>query len=340
MRSISYRTKLRLRKLLKVLAVIAIILIVILAVTFIYLDRYVIYTPDGAKIEKNMSEQEPDAPAVQTEPTRVAPEDVHIVFDEPTQDISEEEAFSGYYIDIAMLQDPQAVYDAVKALEEPTVVMIDLKSSSGMFYYSTDIEGALKAEIDFTVVDNMLSYLRTHGFKVIARIQAFRDRAYALEHQANGLAIKGGALWSDEGYYWIDPGEEIAVDYLQQIVKELAAHGITEIVLDDFYFPESTSIVYRHDASRTEVINKTAASLLSSFSGTNITLSFGNSSTDIKISDKRSHIIVDGIDATKVNTVLESYHGLNTPERQIVFLTTSKDTRFDGCNVLRPLIQK
>ncbi len=339
MRSISYRTKLRLRKILKISALVVGIVIAFLAVMLIYHKRYVVYTSDGAVIDLSQT-QEPTRPITATEQSGDPTEDVNIIFDEPTPDLSEEESFSGYYIDIAMLQDPDAVYEAVQALEAPAVVMIDLKSSSGMFYYSTGIDGAPLAEIDVTVVDSILAYLRSHGFTVIARVEAFRDRSYAIEHQANGLALKGGALWSDEGYYWVDPGDEIAVDYLQQIVRELSSHGITEIVFDDFYFPENASIVYRHDISRTEVINNTAASLLDYFTSSNITLSFGNTPTDIKISSQRSHIVVSGADASKVNAILETYKGIHDPEHQLIFLTTSKDTRFDGYNVLRPLIQK
>ncbi len=339
LRSISYRTKLRLHKILKISALVIGIVVVFLAVMLLYHKRYVVYTPDGAVIDLSQT-QEPTMPNSATELSGEPTEDVTIIFDEPAPDLSEEEAFSGYYIDIAMLQDPEAVYEAVQTLEGPAVVMIDLKSSSGMFYYSTGIEGATLAEIDVSVVDDILSYLRSHGFTVIARIEAFRDRSYAIEHQSNGLAIKGGALWSDEGYYWLDPGDEITVEYLQQIVRELASHGITEIVFDDFYFPENPSIVYRHDISRTEVINNTAASLLDYFTNTNITLSFGTPPTDIRISSQRSHIIITGADASKVKSILESYKGIHDPEHQLIFLTTSKDTRFDGYNILRPLIQK
>lgn len=339
LRSISYRTKLRLRKIIKISALVAGVVIAILAVMLIYHKRYVVYTPDGAVIDLSQT-QEPTRPNTVTEQSYNPTEDVSIIFDEPTPDLSEEEAFSGYYIDIAMLQDPEAVYEALQTIEGPSIVMIDLKSSSGMFYYSTGIADAPLAEIDVTVVDEILSYMRSHGFTVIARIEAFRDRNYAIEHQSNGLAIRGGALWSDEGYYWVDPGDEIAIEYLQQIAKELSSHGITEIVFNDFYFPESPSIVYHHDVSRTEVINNAAASLLDYFTSTNITISFGNIPTDIKITSPRSHIIIDSADASKVNSILESYKGINDPEHQLIFLTTSKDTRFDGYNVLRPLIQK
>ena len=338
MRSISYRAKLRLRKILKISLIVLSVVIVVCAVSFIYLERFLVYTPDGVRIDFQRS-QDPLQLNENTETDETSPS-VTIVYHEATPDISEEQAFSGYYINISMLQDPDAVYAAVCDLQEPAVVMIDLKSSSGMFYYSTGIDGATLADIDVSTVDAILAHLRTNGFRVIARVEAFRDRAYALAHQSYGLAINGGALWSDEGYYWLDPGEEAVTEYLQQIAKELSSRGITEIVFDDFYFPGSSSIVYKHEVSRTDLINNAAASLLSSFKNTNITISFGGTSSDFQIADKRSHVMIDGTDASKVKSVLASYSHLPNPQTQLVFLTNSKDTRFDGYNLLRPLIQK
>lgn len=306
-------------------------------VSFIYLQRYLIYTPNGVKFDFSQS-QEPLNPALYGTTEAETTPSVSIIYNEATPDIKEDEAFTGYYIDIAMLQDPDAVYDAVQTLEGPAVVMIDLKSSSGKFYYSTGITGAELADVDVKTVDAIIAHLRTHGFTVIARIEAFRDRAYALSHQSNGLAIKGGALWSDEGYYWLDPGEEIAIDYLKQIAKELSSRGITEIVFDDFYFPDSASIVYNHEVSRTELINSAATSLINYFNSTNVTISFGNTSTDFVLSDKRSHIVINEIDASKINSTLAGYTKLTNPKTQLIFLTNSKDTRFDGYNLLRPLM--
>lgn len=337
MRSMSYRAKLRLRKILKISLIVLSVLLVVSIVGFVYLQRFLVYTPDGVKLDFNQSE-EPKTPSGSQAETQAVPE-VSIVYGEATPDMDEDTPISGYYIDISMLQDPDAVYDAVRTLEGPGVVMIDLKSSSGMFYYSTGIAGAPLAEIDVTTVDAVIAHLRTHGFTVIARVEAFRDRAYALDHQSSGLAIHGGALWSDEGYYWLDPGDPTVIEYLQQIVKDLSGRGVTEVVFDDFYFPSSPSIVYKHDISRTELMNSAAESLLNYFTSSNITISFGNTSSDIRIGNKRSHIVIDNIDASKVSTLLESYVNLNSPETQLVFLTGSKDTRFDGYSVLRPLIQ-
>lgn len=339
MRSVSYRTKLRLRKIFKVSILVLSVIFICVVVALIYLQRFIVYTPDGIKIDFSQS-QEPIDPDMYPSYLPLTIPSVTIEYNEPAADIPEDIVFTGYYIDIPMLQDPDAVYQAVQALEDPAIIMIDLKSSSGMFYYSTDIDGALLAEVDVSTVDDIISYLRTHGFTVIARVEAFRDRAYALEHQSSGLAIKGGALWSDEGYYWLDPGKEIAVEYLQQIAKELSSRGITEIVFDDFYFPGNSSIVYEHEISRTDIINQAAETLINHFNNTNITISFGNTATDFFVNNKRSHIYIEDVDASKANSVFSSFSSLLNPKFQLVFLTNSKDTRFDGYNLLRPLMQE
>lgn len=335
LRSISYRAKLRLRKLLKISLIVLSVLLVCSIVGFVYLQRFLVYSPDGVRIDFSLS-QDPLRPD-QIQNTEATAPSVEIIYNEAAPEITEDSVFTGYYIDIEMLQDPDAVYEAIQTLQGPAVVMIDLKSPSGAFYYSTAIEGATIADIDVTTVDAIIAHLRTHGFTVIARIQAFRDRSYAIDHQVDGLAISGGALWSDGGYYWLDPGQEIAQLYLEQIAKDLSSRGITEVVFDDFYFPGSSSIVYEHDVSRTELMNSIAESLISHFNSTNITISFGDTSTDFTVSDKRSHIFFSDIDASKVNSVMSSFSGLPSAKTQLVFLTNSKDTRFDGHNLLRPL---
>lgn len=338
MRSVSYRAKLRLRKALKISLIVLSILLLCSIVSFVYLERFLVYTPDGVRFDFSKSQNPITLDGTPSQAEESVPQ-VSIIYNEAAPEISEDTAFTGYYIDIGMLQDPDAVYTAIQSLEGPGIVMIDLKSSSGLFYYSTGIEDAPLAEVDVATIDAIIAYLRTHGFTVIARVEAFRDRAFALEHQSYGLAISGGALWSDEGYYWLDPGEEAVLEYLQQIAKDLSSRGITEIVFDDFYFPESASIQYRHSVSRTELMNTAAATLSSYFNSTNITISFGNPSTDFLTSEKNAHIVVENIDASKVNAVLSGYANLQNPNAQLVFLTNSKDTRFDGYNLLRPLLQ-
>ncbi|MGM9650455.1 MAG: putative glycoside hydrolase [Faecousia sp.] len=337
MYSIPYRTKLRLKAALKVLGICVAVVIVLVALALIYLQRYVVYSADGPYLDFHRSTAQPVSVETSTgdEPTQVS--DVNIIFDNAGGEQDDEAALSGYYIDIAMLQDPQAVYDALQELS-PCTVMIDLKSSSGNFYYSTSIAGAPRAEIDVTVVDSIISYLKTRGFNMIARVETFRDTAFALDHFSSGLSIRSGVLWSDKGVYWIDPGDEVVVAYLKQIAKELSSKGFKEIVFDDFYFPDSGQIVYTSEKTKSELIQDTASELQNFFNSSNVTISFGNPAPDFTPEGDGSHLFISDVDGSNVNSVIASYSGLSDAKKQLVFLTASRDTRFEGYSLLRPLL--
>ena len=339
MRQLSYRTNHRLRKGIKILLILAAALILLLVLAVVYLGRFVVYTRDGAYLDFGRN----TAKEAETSPTRVSDpvlvEDVSIDYADENVNTDQAERISGYYIDFEMLQDPEAVLIALRELNGPCTVMIDLKSGSGSFYYSTGIDGAKQADVNIDTMNAIISYLKNHGFTMIARVKTFEDTNFALEHLSCGLAISGGALWMGKGCYWLDPGNEYVVSYLKQIARELAGKGFREIVFDDFYFPDSTKIVYSSDKSRTQLIADTAQDLLNFFASSNITISFGNPSTDFDFGGS-SHVFISDVTGSGVNTTVTGFSQLDDVSNQLVFLTGSKDNRFDEYQVLRPLLSK
>ena len=247
------------------------------------------------------------------------------------------ERVSGYYIDLEMLQDPGAVLEAVQELTPPCTVMIDLKGGNGSFYYTTSIDGARQAAIDIPTVDAVISYLRSHGFTMVARIRTFQDTNFAENHINSALRTASGSLWVGNGFYWLDPASETVAAYLKQIARELAEKGFKEIVFDEFRFPNGTQIVYNSDKSRTELIAGVATDLLNFFASSNITISFGNPAADFALSGN-SHVYISGVTGSGVSATVKSYSKLTDLENQLVFLTGSKDRRFDDWQVLRPLL--
>ena len=141
---IPYRNKLLLKKLLRIVLIILAALLVLSLVLLLYYEPYIVYDRDGAHLRLSTDSGQAAAPEAAPRPTVENP---LIVYDTnvPTQKSLVETG--GYYITTAMLQDPEAVFDAVKKLEEPCAVMIELKSIFGNFYYSTSIGGAQKAEV-------------------------------------------------------------------------------------------------------------------------------------------------------------------------------------------------
>ena len=142
MRSLSYRSRTRLKKGLKlVLAGLGALLL--LALLFaVFLGRYVVYTPEGARLDfKRNTARDVELPDAQ--PTPSSPiESLEIEFADPGERKRETTAVSGVYIDLEMLQDPEAVLEAVKELSAPCTVLMDLQGGNGSFYYSTGIDGA------------------------------------------------------------------------------------------------------------------------------------------------------------------------------------------------------
>ena len=339
MRSISYRAKARIKTGFKVLLACiagAILLVILLTV---YLGRFVVYGPDGAHLDfSGYRPADEISTAPETEEARNLP-DVSILYVDPNNEEEDPERISGYYIDLEMLQNPDAVYAAVQELSGPTTVMIDLKGGNGSFYYSTQLEDCQLAAIDIPKVDAVISYLKTHGFTMIARIRTFADTAFAEKHVSCALVRDNGNLWVGNGFYWLNPENRMVISYLKEIAKELAGKGFKEIVFDDFYFPSGTSIVYSSAKTRTELIGDAATELLNFFANSNITISFGDPGSDFAV-DLPSRIYVSDVLGSGVNAAFRSFTELEDPMKQIVFLTGSKDNRFEEYQVLRPLLSK
>ena len=338
MRTLSYRARARLRKGLKIgLAVLA-GLALCLVLFAVYLGRFVVYTPEGARLDFGRNTARDVTLTTEDGGGGLPEESVTIEFAEHDPRAQETERINGWYVSLEMLQDPAAVLAAVQELTPPCTVLIDLKGGNGSFYYTTAIDGARQAAIDIAAVDAAISYLRSHGFTMVARIRTFQDTHFAEEHMNCALRKAGGSLWVGDGFYWLDPANETVLAYLKQIARELAEKGFKEIVLDDFRFPSGTQIVYNSDKSRSELIAGVATDLLNFFASSNVTISFGNPAADFALAAGGSHVYVSGVTGSGVTAAVKGYALLEDPENQLVFLTGSKDRRFDEYQVLRPLL--
>ena len=333
---IPYRNRLLLKKILRIVLILLAVALVLGVVLLIYIEPYIIYDRDGAHLDLSADENQPAASEeLAARPTIENPLVIYDTNAPVEKTIAE---MGGYYITTAMLQDPAAVLDAVKKLDEPCAVMIELKSIFGNFYYSTSIGGAQKADVDIPVIDDLISYLVDNKFYVIAVIPAFSDRAFALDNQSCGLPLSSGALWMDEyGCYWLDPANETVKSYLMQIARELSGLGIREVVFSSFCFPESSSIVYASDLTSTEILRQTASELTGFFTGSNLMISFETDAADFPVDACAGRLYVPDVDGSQVERYVQLYGGSQTLT-ELVFLASSRDTRFENQAVLRPLL--
>ena len=296
MRVFSYRNKLRLKRLLIVLVTLVVLAFLLVAGYYFYLQRYVVYTTDGAYLDlpwrQSESTETQTSPFVsgeiiwdsaatretmpaQTEQVEAAPEI--------------ETAMRGYAVDPSELTSADTVLNAVDqdlaeaqedGLESETeiTVMITVKSNSGVFYYDSSLGDSASCA---SLTETLIEELSSRNVRLVALLPAFADSAYALANQNDGLPITGGALWMDEnGCYWMNPTTDTAQNYLVSICQELRRMGFSEIVFTDFAFPESANIVFSSDYSRSELTAQVAQSVKEALSSTGLTLSFLTTDTE------------------------------------------------------------
>lgn len=341
----SYRNRRAMRKTLLIIGAVAAFLLILVIGRMIYVQRFIKYSPDGATLDYNQSLTY----SGQTEPAR-DPADFPfetVVESERLQEDSAEPAqpqpLKGYYISTSMLvTDFSNVEQSLSQLEDYNAVMIDVKSIYGNYYYSTNITGAPRTDaVDPKKVDALIKKLSAqNGVTLIARVPAFSDRNYALAHQTEGLPLSSGALWEGEDLcYWLNPASAQVQGYLVSIGIELSQQGFDEVVFDDFFCPTTESIIWHEELSREEAVAEAAEAIKDSLYGYGIRIDFGSGAPDVaKFSDR---IMVSSESPEDVEDFSAQYaEVLEDPASQIVFVTDSRDTRFESCGVLRPLLEK
>lgn len=332
---IPYRTARVLKRLGIVLLAVLAVTALVLACWFMWLQRFVIYTPEGAVLDLSLSQEFAGGQtAVPPEPG----EPVSIYYNEGENAINvskEMQQFVGYYADQAALEkDIDQVLEQVKALPRDAAVMVDVKSPKGSFFYSSTVGENRNPDIEPAKMDQLIKYLADKNIYAIARLPALRDYAYGLHHVPDGLPVSGGYLWADDDYcYWLNPASQGTQTYLLQIASELKALGFDEVVFDEFRFPDTGSIIFNGD--RTEALNQAAKTLVTAAGDSSFTVSFIKYGS-LTLPEGRSRLYMTNVAAADAARVAEE-SGIQDAMVRLVFLTEVHDTRFDEFCVLRPL---
>lgn len=336
--SIPYRTQ----RVLHRLGIIALVLIVIIVIgwfcSVVWLERYVIYTEEGASIDFSLSAEIPQGEVAVPPDTG---ETVPIFYNEGENALdlnTELTQLWGYYIDSTDLKDTAAIIEKLNTLESGTPIMLDVKNIYGGFYYSSSVPEATPAgSVDVAAVDKLITELTTRNFYVIARVPAFKDYTYGLNHVPSGLPIVGGGgvLWQDDdGCYWLKPSDNGTLNFLKQIVDELRGMGFDEVVLSHFQFPDTNNIVFNDD--RTEALTTAAQYLLTNCGTDSFAISFAATSAGFTLPEGRTRLYLEDVAAQNV-AARAAQLTITDPEIRLVFLAETNDTRYNAFGVLRPI---
>ena len=336
-RTMTWRTRRRLRNLGITLGVLAAAGVTVWLCWVVWLGRFVVYTGDTVRLDFDWVTP---GPFVAAEPPEKLP--VTIIYDDGSQTIIDRtkdlEQISGCYITAEMLTgDMKEVDRLIREQPKGSAILLELKSGTGYFYYDTEMpKGKVSSKVDKKAVEDLISYLARADYYVIASIPAFRDRAFGLENTAYGIHhSSGGYLWAgDDKCYWLDPAKNGTRSWLISIATELRDMGFDEVLFTDFCFPPTEDILYSGD--KLTALNEAAAYLAENLVTKEFGVSFLCHEEGFVLPAGRTRLYLDGVDAAMVQSVAGS---LKVPDSQInlVYLTEVYDTRFDVFSVLRPL---
>lgn len=336
--SIPYRTQQKIKRLSIALLILLVVAAIVWGMWIIWLQRYVVYTRDkGAVIDFQQSETLPVGEmAVQPEANTV-----EIYYNEGDNKINvglELTQLNGYFITGDDLEnDPEGVLEQVQMLPANTPVMLDIKSIYGNFFYSTSTGRPTSDVVPVSTVDELIKLFKTRNLYAIARLPALRDTEFGLEKPSNGMAVEEGYLWmDDEGCYWLDPAEEGTIKYLMNIAKELQALGFHEVVMDEYYFPETEEVVFNGD--KQQALADTAKLLVENCANNTFTVSFVTDGS-WTMPEGRTRVFRKDIDnPVELLKAVENLD-IEDPSVNLVFITNNTDARFDEYGVLRPINQ-
>ena len=335
----------RIRRLLRHAAVTVLVLVLfsaaVLASWLLWLNRYVIYTEDGAKFDFSLSQVQPSGvPATPPAPG----ETVSIVYsdteEQPQEKPKELAQIIGYTVSIEQLEKkPDEVMAALLALPEGSAVALELKTIRGNALYASSLSRTYE-QVDIEKIDQLIRMLQENDLYLIAKIPAFRDHWYFEDNmrtnKSQGLphVSEDGSLWVDRDgpHYWINPASAEGLNHLVQVITELRTMGFDEVMLYDFRFPNTDNISFT--GNKDETLQNAAITLAQMCTTERFALSFVSSK--IILPTGRCRLYAEGVAASDIPTFLSGL-GLSDPLAQVVFTTDLLDTRFDSYSVLRPL---
>ena len=334
--SMPYRTRRTLRHLGVGALVLILVAVLVWMIWLLWLDRYVLYTREGAVLDFSLSDEGISGQEARPPEKEVT---ISIYYNEGEDQLNittELTQMKGYYISIDMLrQEYDEVLGILKKLPAQTPVMLDVKDMVGRFYYTSSL-GPAGSGVEQEKVDELIRFLTASDLYAIARVPALRDYYHGLDNVPDGLPTSGGYLWMESGTncYWLNPSASGTQTRLLQMAGELKDLGFDEVVFSDFRFPQTDKIVFKGD--KTQALTDCARLLVENCADTRFAVSFQVESPTQPLPGGRSRMYLENQPAGEAKN-LAQLSGLENPEIYLVFVTDVNDTRFDAYSALRPI---
>lgn len=237
-----YRGRRTVTDILRIIAIVLAVAVVLVLAGVIYLQRYMVYTDDGVRLDLppilQMFRKEREDP-----PEDTSLPDVGNLIEEPSGSQSEPEPEPeppGFALSLTV--DEVAGGTAATRLEESgaEAVILEVKDQMGQLSWPSEqtLAGWSYVNGRQEAADALKEWNKGEVY-TIARVHCFRDDT--VPYYNNRLALRWAGTewnWRDElGLRWTSPAREEIRAYNAALCAEVAALGFDEIVLEEFYFP-------------------------------------------------------------------------------------------------------
>ena len=155
---------------------------------------------------------------------------------------------------------------SIKTIINETAVntlVIDVKTDNGHLMYDSNVQESYEINnerIRFNKAS--LEELKTnHNIYLIGRVVAFQDPLFAKKYvDSSVFDSKNNTIFSQNGQYFLDPGDQKSRNYILNISIEACRLGFDEIQFDYIRYPDTTNnyLVYKEESTfenRTHNIN-------------------------------------------------------------------------------------
>ena len=243
-----------------IVTVIAIIVIVFLVMTFYGLQKYIVVTNDGIKLDipflnggaSFMAQDDEGNVSVEYEKVNaelvIGEADYSNVAASAGEGL---EAIKAGFISAGNVSEATAQSYA-ENLGDKNAVVLELKPNSGKLAWKTGVEFAdaygLNGTIDLAPV---ISALKEKDIYVVAYMSCLVDNGLSEHYSQMILKNAEGEDCSDGSGTWLDPYSSDLKSYIIALCRELSGMGVDEIILKNVQIPYADTVVYAFNASKT-----------------------------------------------------------------------------------------
>jgi len=229
---------------LKVLVILLAIILLALAAVFFWLQDYVVYTPDGIRLDLPFGQSSP-TPVPTPEPTPLPPVEPVVVTPTPAVVTPEDGVLRAVEVSL----DSLLAGNAKAEMEEAggNAVLLNMKNEEGQLAYVSNLELAKNAGVSGAdlAVNQAIAALKEDGVYLVARMDCFRDNQLPRYQSDLAILTNSGYRWTDpDKLRWSSPTSSQVRDYLTGVAAELAGLGFDEIVLNTAGYPTAGNLHY------------------------------------------------------------------------------------------------